>query len=333
MVDLNTNLPPRLQNQLVGHQPQWQLLQQQFQEKKLHPAWLLSGQRGIGKATFAYQAARYILKAGQNNDTFFDTLIDQNSHPNLLIIEKNVDEDGKVQNEITVEGVRKLADFVHQSAAFPGWRVVVIDAIDDLNRNAANALLKILEEPPAQVLILLVCHSIGQILPTIRSRCCLLSFEGITHQDLIQLVKVPPQDLALELANGSVGRLINFQQFDLDILLGEVAHVLEAVLQNKLQILQQFVAGFEKGNPKASVVMELLLWLAYHFTLIQGKAKVPSVNQMKMMKVATLRSTDHWLLVYEKLSKLIQDSEKSHLDLGTLLIAAFLCFESPHLLS
>lgn len=332
MVDLDTNLPPRLQNRLVGHQSQWLLLERQFQEKKLHPAWLLSGQKGIGKATFAYQAARYVIKEGQNNDQFFDTLINQNSHPNLLIIERNMDENGKLQNEITVENIRKLADFVHQSATFPGWRVIIIDAIDELNRNAANALLKILEEPPGQVLILLVCHSIGRILPTIRSRCCLMPFYGLTNQDLAQIVKDPLQSLALDLANGSMGRLIDLQRFDLELLLNEVIQTLHAIFHNKLQSLQQFVGGFEKGDEKAFVVLELLPWLAYHFSLIQGGAEISSANQTKITEVAALRPASHWLLVYERLTKLILDAEKSHLDLATLLVAAFLCFESPWLL-
>lgn len=331
MVNLDTNLPPRLQNQLIGHQSQWQLLERQFQERKLHPAWLLSGQKGIGKVTFAYQAARYILKDGQNNDQFFDTLINQNSHPNLLIIEKAVDEDGKLQNEITVESIRKIAEFVHQSAAFPGWRVIIIDAIDDLNRNAANALLKILEEPPRQVLILLVCHSVGRILPTIRSRCCLMPFYGLTNQELTQIVQEPPQALALELANGSIGKLIDLQQLDLELLLSDVLHILQAVFQNRLQLLQQFVAGFEKGDPRVLVVLDLLPWMAYHFVLLQSTSGAFSTNP-KMAELAALRPANHWLFVHERLSKLIQDAEKAHLDLATLLVAAFLCFESPQLL-
>lgn len=331
MVNLDTNIPPRLQRQLISHQSQWQLLQRQFHEKKLHPAWLLSGQKGIGKATFAYQAARYLLKDGQNNDQFFDTLINQNSHPNLLIIEKNVDEDGKLQNEITVESIRKIAEFVHQSAAFPGWRVIIIDAIDDLNRNAANALLKILEEPPGQVLILLVCHSIGRILPTIRSRCCLMPFYGLTNQELIQITQKHPQDLALELANGSIGRLISLQQLDLELLLSEVLDVLQAVFQNKLQPLQQFIADFEKGNPKALVVMELLPYIASQCVLLQSNAATSSINS-RVVELANVRPVNHWLFVHERLTKLIQDAEKAHLDLVTLLMAAFLCFESPQLL-
>lgn len=332
MVDLDTSLLPRLQNQLIGHQPQWQLLQRQFQEKKLHPAWLLSGQKGIGKATFAYQAARYVLKDGQNNDQFFDTLINQNAHPNLLLIEKSVDEDGKLQNEITIESIRKIAEFVHQSAAFPGWRVIIIDAIDDLNRNAANALLKILEEPPKQVLILLVCHSIGKILPTIRSRCCLMPFYGLTHQELTQITKDPSHDLALELANGSIGKLSELQQINLTSLLNEVFHTLHAVFQNKLSSLQQFVSGFEKGDPKALVVLELLPWVAYHFVILQSNAGTIPINNGKMAELAALQPVKHWLFVHERLSLLIQSSEKTHLDLATLLVAAFLSFESPQLL-
>lgn len=332
MVDLNTALSPRLQTQLIGHQTQWQLLRRKFQDNELHPAWLLSGHKGIGKATFAYQVARYILKANQNNDQFFDTLINQKSHPNFLIIEREFDEDGKLQNEISIDSIRKIAHFVHQSAAFPGWRVIVIDAIDDLNRNAANALLKILEEPPKQVLILLVCHGVGRILPTIRSRCCMLSLTGPTAEDLIKICPTSVQPLALALAHNSIGRLIDLQKIDLELFLGDIIQVLQSVLQNKLSPLQQFVGSFAKGDLKATLLLDLLSWLSCQLVLIQSNSVTGFVPDDQMIRLSTLRSAAHWLLVQEQLSTLIQQAEGAHLDLATLYTAAFLCFESPQLL-
>ena len=330
MVELNIALSPRLQTELIGHQSQWRLLLRKFHNNELHPAWLLSGTKGIGKSTFAYQAARYILKANQNNDQFFDTLINQKSHPNLLIIERELDEDGKLQNEISIDSIRKIAHFVHQSAAFPGWRVIIIDAIDDLNRNAANALLKILEEPPKQVLILLVCHGVGRILPTIRSRCCLVSLTGPTTEELTKICQIPISPLALALAHNSIGRLVDLQKIDLDLFVDEIIQVLQSVLQNKLSSLQQFVGSFAKGDLKATLLLDLLSWLSCQLVLNQNSSVadfVPSIPQL-----SALRPTTHWLMVQEQLSSLIHQAEETHLDLPTLYTAAFLCFESPHLL-
>ncbi|WP_052045860.1 AAA family ATPase [Candidatus Paracaedibacter symbiosus] len=332
MIPLDTTLPPRLQKQLLGHEGQWQLLQRQFSENKLHPAWLLVGQKGIGKATFAYQTARTLLKADQGNDQFFDTLIDQKSHPNLLIIEKELDEDGKPANDITVEGIRKIADFVHQSAAFPGWRVIIIDAIEELNRNAANALLKILEEPPKQVLILLVCHSVGRILPTIRSRCCLLSFDILTQEVLTEVLGKVPDPLAYALANGSIGQLLELEKFALNDLLEEVINVLQAVMANRLTSLQQFVGGFEKGDPLAQIMLILLPWISCQLVLLKSQQNSFVLRHDTLLPLANLRIPSHWLLVQEKLSLLLQNAKDAHLDFATLLTAAFLCFESPHLM-
>ncbi len=332
MVELNTALSPRLQTHLIGHQSQWQLLVRKFQDNELHPAWLISGAKGIGKATFAYQAARYILKAKQDNDQFFDTLINQKSHPNLLIIERELNEDEKLQNEISVESIRKIAHFVHQSAAFPGWRVIVIDAIDDLNRNAANALLKILEEPPKQVLIFLICHGVGRILPTIRSRCCLVSLTGPTTEELTKICQTPVSSLALALAHNSIGRLVDLQKMDLDLFLDEIIQIIQSVLQNKLLPLQQFVSSFAKSDLKAALLLDLLSWLSCQLVLIQSNSAAGFVPSTQMAQLSTLRPTTHWLMVQEQLSSLIYQAEETHLDLPTLYTAAFLCFESPHLL-
>lgn len=330
MVDLNTTLVPRLQTQLIGHQAQWDFLIRKFEENELHPAWLLAGTKGIGKATFAYRVARSILKSKQNNDQFFDTLINQKSHPNLLIIEREIDEEGKLQNEISIESIRKIASFVQQSAAFPGWRVVIIDAIDELNRNAANALLKILEEPPKQVLILLVCHSLGRILPTIRSRCCLLNFKGLEVETVAALFENQPQPLALELANNSIGRLFDLHNIHLAPFLNEILHVIGSVLQNKLQPLQQLVVSFNKGDAKASVMLDLLSWLSRQLVFQSNEIATCQINP-GIQTLAHLRPSAHWLMVQEKLALLIHHAEGTHLDVATLHMAAFLCFESPHL--
>lgn len=332
MIYLDTTLPPRLQKQLIGHQDQWLLLQRQFQENRLHPAWLLVGQKGIGKATFAYQAARTILKTDQGNGQFTDTLIDQKSHPNLLIIEKELDEDKKTANDITIESVRKIADFVHQSSAFPGWRAIIIDAIEDLNRNAANALLKILEEPPKHVLILLICHSLGRILPTIRSRCCLMNFDTHNQEKLVEILGKIPDPLAWELANGSIGQFLELDKFALGDLLTEIADILQAVMANRLASLQQFVQSMGKEDPRTAAVLKLLPWISYQLVLLKSDVNHANLKAYNLLSLADLRTPKHWLLVYENLALLLQNASTAHLDVSTLLTASFLCFETPQLL-
>lgn len=152
---------------------------------RLHHAWLLTGPEGLGKATFAYRAARRLLGAapdpmrgplGARPDDPVSRLISAQSHPDLLVLERLV-EGGKVKKSISVDQARDLPEFFAKSPSQAQARVAIIDAADDLNINAANALLKILEEPPEHGVLLMVSHSPGRLLATIRSRCRRLAFK------------------------------------------------------------------------------------------------------------------------------------------------------------
>lgn len=156
---------------------------------RLHHAWLLTGPEGVGKATFAYRAARRLLGApanpafgalGASPDHPVSRQIIARSNPDLLVLER-IGEDGKVRKAIPVDEARKLSDFFAKSPAAAPHRVAIIDAVDDLNVNAANAVLKTLEEPPPRGVILLVSRSPGGLLPTIRSRCRRLAFQPLAE--------------------------------------------------------------------------------------------------------------------------------------------------------
>jgi DNA polymerase-3 subunit delta' len=146
---------------------------------RLHHAWLLTGPEGVGKATLAYRMARRLLGArpdpafgalGSAPTDFVSRQVAARSHPDLMVLERATD-DGKARKSIPVDEARLLPAFFANSPAVSPYRVAIIDAADDLNVNAANAVLKTLEEPPARGVILLVSHSPGRLLPTIRSRC------------------------------------------------------------------------------------------------------------------------------------------------------------------
>lgn len=146
---------------------------------RLHHAWLLTGPEGVGKATLAYRMARRLLGAkldpafgalGASPTDFVSRQVAARSHPDLMVLERETD-DGKARKSIPVDEARQLPAFFANSPAVSPYRVAIIDAADDLNVNAANAVLKTLEEPPARGVILLVSHSPGRLLPTIRSRC------------------------------------------------------------------------------------------------------------------------------------------------------------------
>ena len=164
---------------------------------RLHHAWLLCGVEGSGKATFAYRAARRLLGAapdpsrGPLGADPYDPVSRQiavQSHPDLLVLERLV-EGGKTKKSISVDQARDLPEFFSKSPSQAHYRVAIIDAADDLNLNAANALLKVLEEPPERGVLFLVTHAPGRLLATIRSRCRRLAFPVWPQHALEEMVR------------------------------------------------------------------------------------------------------------------------------------------------
>src|SRR6185503_20550679 len=142
-------------------------------------AWLITGAPGIGKATLAYRIARYLLAHGATAAGAEDLSVPENhpaarqvaagSHPGLLVLKRAVNpKTGKLMTVLSVDEIRKLADFFGMTSGAGGWRLAIVDTADDMNDNAANALLKMLEEPPAHAMLLLLSNAPGRLLPTIR---------------------------------------------------------------------------------------------------------------------------------------------------------------------
>jgi len=179
---------PREVFDLTGHEAAEEAFEATRARGRLHHAWLLTGPEGVGKATFAYRAARRLLGApadpahgvlGANPDHPVSRQIIARSHPDLFALER-LGEDGKVRKVIPVDEARGLSEFFSKSPASAAHRVAIIDAVDDLNVNAANAILKTLEEPPPHGVLLMISHSPGRLLPTIRSRCRRLAFRPLS---------------------------------------------------------------------------------------------------------------------------------------------------------
>ena len=164
---------PNSNHRLIGHEATEALLLSAIASDKMPHAWLFSGPRGIGKATLAYRFARYLLSGAQTTDSLdvaesnptFQR-IRAGGHGDMLILESTAD-----NKTIKVEEARKISHFLHMTASETSHRVVMIDSVDDMNPSSANAILKLLEEPPAHALLLLTSHAPGKLLPTIRSRC------------------------------------------------------------------------------------------------------------------------------------------------------------------
>jgi len=195
---------------------------------RLHHAWLITGPRGVGKATLAWRIARYLLAAPPPGGLFAEpvpqTLNLDPEHPvarrmrsgaeaRLFVLRRPWDPDAKrLKREITVDEARKLKGFFALSSADGGRRVVIVDAADELNPNAANAILKILEEPPEGAVILMIAHQPSRLLPTIRSRCRVLRCGPLDTADLAEALGRDPGAGVSELAQGSVGEAVGLMQ-------------------------------------------------------------------------------------------------------------------------
>jgi DNA polymerase-3 subunit delta' len=169
--------------------------------RKLHHAWLLAGPKGVGKATFAKSAARRVLAdaagppselAGIETDDEHRIvrLVEAGSHPDMRWLERLVNEKtGNLARNISIDQVRGLSDLFDLSPAMSDWRVAVIDTVDELDAPGANALLKMLEEPPANTIFFLVSHAPGRLLPTIRSRCRRLDFQALDDDAMTSILE------------------------------------------------------------------------------------------------------------------------------------------------
>ena len=233
---MNAEFPdPRHNPDLLAHHAAEQVLLDAWNSGRLPHAWLIGGIPGIGKATLAFRFARFVLANGieQTGGLFGDpppaeslyvapthpvfTRIASNGHADLLTIERPFDDKkGRLKTDIPVDQVRRIAPFLHLTAAEGGWRVVVVDGADRLNTSGQNAILKILEEPPARTVLLVVTENPGGLLPTIRSRCRKLLLPPLPEEVVIDLLgrhqpDLPDADRAAlaRLAEGSIGRALD----------------------------------------------------------------------------------------------------------------------------
>ncbi len=210
---------------LIGHDSTFATFVEAWNNRNnypLHPVWMLTGPRGIGKATLAYKIAKMVY--GNVGDFF------------IIDMDRNIDKDGKVKSDgksISVFTVRATIEKMQMSSMSGEWRVVLIDSVDQLTTAAANAILKLLEEPPAKTLFLLVTHQLSNVLPTVRSRARVEKMHPLSISDLRRLcAKFMPDDVVddetLRLANGSFGRIAGLKQSGGDVIYDKLIKLVQS---------------------------------------------------------------------------------------------------------
>lgn len=172
---------------IFGHETARAEFMAAMEAGRLHHGWLMRGPRGVGKARLALRFAMRLLgdrtDLASSPDPAMMRLVLAGSHPDLRVIRRPIDDKGKQKSEIPVDSVRELSEFFALRPALGGWRVAIIDAVDEMNRFGANAVLKTLEEPPSRAVLFLVAHGEQALLPTIRSRCRVLRCGALAERD------------------------------------------------------------------------------------------------------------------------------------------------------
>jgi DNA polymerase III subunit delta' len=295
-------LHPRETAVLFGHAAAETALLAAYRAGRMPHGMLIAGPKGIGKATLAYRIARFILS--HPDSTAMDVQdaaslqVDPTSpvarrvaaqaQPDLLVIERTVNERGVLRNQIAVDDIRRTVPFFGSTAGEGGWRIAIVDAVDDLNRSGANALLKVLEEPPTRGLLLLIAHSTARVPPTVRSRCRIISLRPLAEEDVAAALAAasglepdnPEIAAAAVGSDGSVARALTLLEKDALTLRQQALDLLArlpAVDPANLHALGDALAGTDP-QPLAAFLDAVNAWLAQR--LDGGRGDLARLNRL-----------------------------------------------------
>jgi DNA polymerase-3 subunit delta' len=256
---------PRETFSFIGHEAEEDAFAEGLRGGRMHHAWLLTGAKGVGKATLAYRVARAALGAKRIGPRPLDVDPEDQvarrvmalSHPDLFVLRRGLNDRGKPRREIAVDDARDLGHFFSLAPSEGGMRVAIVDAVDDLNRNAANAILKTLEEPPARSILMLVCHAPGAILPTIRSRCRRLALRTLSDEQVRAASGADAGIVAL--AKGRPGRAIALKAQGVDTAGADPKRAQAQIARGESAILLGGLYDKMSGEPfeKLAGVLEL----------------------------------------------------------------------------
>ena len=324
---------PRETTDLFGHREAETALLSAYRSGRIPHAWLIGGAQGIGKATLAYRMARYVLAhhdplsaAVQRAESLSVDPSDPNArriaaeaHGGLLVLQRTANDKGVLRTVITVDETRETIGFFGSTAAAEGWRVCIVDTVDELNANAANALLKTLEEPPRQSLFLLASHAPGRVLPTILSRCRRLSLRPLAKADVIQAVSrasgIANNDPALidaaDAAEGSVARALTLLGGEAVKLHQKTASLLAALPRvdpRELHALGEALGGSDKVA-LATFVDSVDRWVGARM-----RTEDPNADLPRLARLAE---------VWEKINRAARDTAEYNLERKPLVFSVF----------
>ncbi|HXV24066.1 MAG TPA: DNA polymerase III subunit delta' [Alphaproteobacteria bacterium] len=356
--ETSIRVEPRANPLLIGQDEAIGSLRSLHRSGRLPHALIFSGPRGIGKATLAFRFVRWLLAEGGAGGGLFagadvasDNLaldpshpafrrVASGGHPDLITVERTVNEKtGKRRDEIVIEDARAVGNFLRLTPAEGGWRIVVVDAADELNRNSANALLKVLEEPPRQALLLLVAHAPGRLLPTIRSRCRTIALRRLEDGEVADLLRryrtgldAEEEGLLVQLAEGSIGRALDLADAGGAELYREVVSLISALPALDMPAvhgLGERLARSDAADDFRTVADLIGWWLA---RMVRGAARGALPSEIVPGEAAAMRrlldraGLDRWVALWEKITLLFARADGLALDRKQVVLTAFLDF-------
>lgn len=349
---LLSTIPPRENQVLQGHLEAENTFFEEFKSRRMHHAWLIYGPEGIGKATLAYRIARYVLSQrseglgslmmdagalenvpGKNNSLDNSCLfipdddpvfrkVANGTHPDLYVLERGEDQKSKKKRKaILASEARTVGEFLSKTPGNGHWRVVIIDAVDEMNLNASNALLKIIEAPPKYALVLLVCHNFGEVPSTVRSRCRLLRLKQLPSNKISKLmsqnfpdVKENELQQIMSIANGSVGVAARFLA-DGDLEVFRLANTLLADLAELDAECLIYLGDKIDKDKTGSSLLSLNILLDYWLTnFIKNHSSDSARSNLELA---------HWLEIWEEMNHLFGKCESVNLDSRQVIYSIF----------
>lgn len=341
----HTVLHPRQRQDFFGNEGAATTMYNAFHKGNMPGAWLISGQRGIGKATLAYRFAKFVLYNGNkktdglfasptpnadlsipaNSPTF--SKVSNGSHPDLLVLEAGAEDSKSNSDGILVDDARKVGSFLHLTSSETAYRIVIIDSIDNMNNNAANSILKLLEEPPSNVIFILISHAPGRLLPTIRSRCRQIKMSSLDKNHAFNILQsnIPEISLGdatnlLKLASNSPGIAYDFYTnsgIDLyETILGIISELPKLDI-TKIQKLGDDLSG--KTNENSWRLAKVII-----NKIIIDITKQTALSSAYTQNSGSLKTDSERLVkIWQEINEIFEAADNIHLDRKAVLVKIF----------